>query len=176
MDRSVGFGQRKGGSKVAIDALTPVRRRRRIPAFQIMALPVLCCLPLAVHASGPGPASRGELKERVDLIELNHFYDDLGRHAYDQVIFYEWSPDFHRFHVIAWSLVENDLSRMPAKVPGQAEYSVIWYDRDSKIKREVRSKLYRETWSQFDPERANKKLIDEKYRLSLQRIPSRQTR
>ena len=105
---------------------------------------------------------------RVD--KLNHFYDDLGRHAYDQVIFYEWSPDYRRFHVIAWCLVENDTSRIPIREAGSRDYVTRWYDRDSKIQREVRSKLYRETWSQVDPERANKRLIEEKYRVSLLRV------
>ena len=49
--------------------------------------------------------------DSVDLIELNHFYDDLGRHAYDQVIFYEWSAEFCRYHVISWCLVEDDRDR-----------------------------------------------------------------
>jgi hypothetical protein len=145
--------------------LLPLVRKLILPAIHCFSLPVM------LYASGPTPHASGQLQERVDLIELNHFYDDLGRHAYDQVIFYEWSPDYRRFHVIAWSLIEGDLQRMPAKVPGSDEYAVHWFDRDAKIKREVRSKLYRETWSQVDPERANKKLIDEKYRLSLLRLP-----
>lgn len=108
-----------------------------------------------------------KLSETVDLIELNHFYDDLGRHSYDQVIFYEWSPDYSRYHVIAWSLVEQDKSRVPRKDAHRKDYYVEWYDRDARVYREVRSKVCRETWSQIDPERANKKLMDEKYRLSL---------
>ncbi len=143
-----------------------------------LILPTLHCLslPLLLYAAGPAPNSSREVSDRVDLIELNHFYDDLGRHAFDQVIFYEWSPDFRRFHVIAWSLVENDLARLPKKLPGSGDYSVKWYDRDSKIQREVRAKLYRETWGQVDPERANKKLIDEKYRLCLLQSPAREMR
>ncbi len=71
-----------------------------------------------------GPRCR-DVTETVDLIELNHFYDDLGRHAYDQVIFYEWSPDYRRFHVIAWCLVENDLSRMPTRNPKKRRVCVV---------------------------------------------------
>lgn len=134
------------------------------PLLKSVFLPLL--LTVSTTSSGSG---RG-ISERVDLIELNHFYDDLGRHAFDQVIFYEWSPDYCRFHVIAWCLVEDDLSRMPTKLPGSGEYVVRWFDRDAKIQRQVRSKLYRETWSQTDPERANKRLIDEKYRVSLLRV------
>lgn len=127
-------------------------------------------LPLILAVPSPFSGSGRTIHERVDLIELNHFYDDLGRHQYDQVIFYEWSPDYCRLHVIAWCLVEEDLGRIPRQEPGSREYVVRWFDRDSKIRREVRSKLYRETWSQVDPERANKKLLDEKYRISLLRV------
>ncbi len=128
---------------------------------------------LLAMPSAPGPRGR-DVTETVDLIELNHFYDDLGRHAYDQVIFYEWSPDYRRFHVIAWCLVENDLSRMPTRNACNGEHVVRWYDRDAKVRREVHSPLYRETWSQVDPERVNKKLLDEKYRTSLIRVPQRE--
>ncbi len=134
------------------------------PLMRSVLFPLMLSVPLS--SAGTGRA----IHDRVDLIELNHFYDDLGRHQYDQVIFYEWSPDYCRFHVIAWCLVEDDQGRMPKREAGSREYVVRWFDRDSKIQREVRSKLYRETWSQVDPERANKKLIDEKYRVSLLRV------
>lgn len=130
-------------------------------------------LPLLLWASGPSDGTP-TLRESVDLIELNHFYDDLGRHTYDQVIFYEWSAEYTRYHVLAWCLVEDDQSRMPVMLPGGREVQVRWYDRDVKRTREVRSKLFRETWTQTDPERENKKLLDEKYRNSLLKLPPKQ--
>jgi hypothetical protein len=129
-------------------------------------------LPFLLLASGPSDGS-SVLRESVDLIELNHFYDDLGRHAYDQVIFYEWSDEYCRYHVIAWCLVEDDHSRLPVRLPGGQEYLVRWYDRDVKRHREVRARLYRESWTQSDPERDNKKLLEEKYRISLLKVPNR---
>lgn len=129
---------------------------------------------LSAYASpciGITPARR--LTETVDLIELNHFYDDLGRHSYDQVIFYEWSPDYARFHVIAWSLIEKDKSRIPRRDSHRKDYFVRWHDRDSDLYREVRSKVYRETWSQVDPERENKKLMQEKHRIALLQVDKR---
>ncbi len=128
-------------------------------------------LPLLVSSAGHAPDSRVRLKERVDLIELNHHHDDLGRHSYDQVIFYEWSPDYCRFHVIAWYLVEEGKAKRPKRDPGRQDHFVSWYDRDAKVNRVVRSELYRETWGQVDPERANKKLLEEKYRVSLVKVP-----
>ncbi len=126
---------------------------------------------LVLFTSGSSGAK--PLSERVDLIELNHCLDDLGRHTFDQVIFYKWSPDYRRYHVVAWCLVENDLSRLPTRVAGTNDVVVNWYDRDAHSQRQVRSSLYRETWSQNDPERLNRKLLDEKYRTSLIRVPQR---
>ncbi len=131
----------------------------------ILLLPLLC------WASGASDSHT--LRESVDLIELNHFYDDLGRHTYDQVIFYEWSVEYSRYHVIAWCLVEEDQTRLPVLLPGGKEVQVRWFDRDIKRTREVRSKLYRETWTQSDPERENKKLLEEKYRGSLLKLPQK---
>ena len=129
-------------------------------------------LPLLLMASGPQDRE-SKIRQRVDLIELNHFFDDLGRHAYDQVIFFEWSEEYLRYDVIAWCLVEHQDGRIPVLQPASGEHVVRWYDRDGKVHREVRSKLYRETWTQIDPERANKQLLEEKHRISLLRAPIR---
>lgn len=136
----------------------------------------LCWLPVWAIAAGPPPQASAEIKQRVDLIELNHFYDCHGQHQFDQVIFYEWSPDYLRFHVIAWSLVEGDLKRLPRRMPGSGQYQVVWFDRDAKLHREVRAGLYRETWTQSDPERTNKQWIEEKDRLCLVKIADQQRR
>ena len=113
--------------------------------------------------------NQNEVKERVDLIELNHFYDDLCRPAYDQVILYEWSPDHRRFDVIAWALIDN-LEKAPHQLAGSGQWEVRWYDVDHKVFRVVGARLYRETWSQVDPERENKKLMPEKHRVGLMQI------
>jgi hypothetical protein len=111
--------------------------------------------------------------QRVDLIELNHCHDETGRHCYDQLVFYEWSPDYRRYHVVAWCLVDQGLARMPAFDHSKRLYIVSWYDRESGRHREIWSPIFRETWSDSDPERANKKLLDEKYRVTLLRQPAR---
>lgn len=139
-----------------------------VPLFREAILPLLLAFPMGVN----GPPQ--QLQQRVDLIELNHYFDDSGGHAYDQIIFYEWSPDYRRYHVIAWSLVENDLGRIPVYDRNRDLHVVDWYDRDLKRRRSITSALFRETWSQVDPERANKKLLDEKDRISLLRIDKHQ--
>lgn len=132
-----------------------------LPFLKTAIIPFLFSLTASTSGSGGG------LSEGVDLIELNHFYDRHGKHQYDQIIFYEWSPDYRRFQVIEWKLVENDLAAMPHRRPKIREYVVSWYDEELRIEREVHSRIFRQSWSQIDPERANKQLIDEKYRVSL---------
>jgi hypothetical protein len=147
--------------------------------FQLQfSLPLLhgILFPTLLLAFGSGDIKdQNSLTQRVDLIELNHRYDDQGRHCYDQVIFYEWSPDYRRYHVVAWCLVDNGLSRLPALDHNKNRYVVKWFDRDSGQHRVLWAPIYRETWSDWDPERANKELMDEKYRVSLMRQQTRPT-
>ena len=107
--------------------------------------------------------------ESVDCIELNHFYDHCGRLVYDQVIFYERVPETGKFRVRAWCLVEDreHLNRRPIKNEETGIYRVDWYDTDKKLQRSITSRLYRESWTQVDPERANKKFHDERLRVGL---------
>ncbi len=146
---------------MASDALIPMMRGVLWPVVSLFSLP------LWVTAAGPHPQAGLEIKQSVELIELNHFYDCHGQHQFDQVIFYEWSPDYLRFHVIAWNLVEGDLKRLPRRLPGSGLYYVAWFDRDARLHRQVCAPLYRETWTQSDPERTNKQWIEEKDRLCL---------
>lgn len=113
--------------------------------------------------------SASSISENVDLIELNHFHDCLGRHVYDQVIFYEWSNESGRYHVRAWCLVEDRelISRRPSRTYTDGRYHVRWQDRDQNLLRKISSQHFRETWTQTDPERSNKKLLDERLRTSL---------
>lgn len=147
--------------------------------FQLqILLPTLSCvfLPTVLLACGSGDAKDlNSVVQRVDLIELNHRYDDQGRHCFDQVIFYEWSPDYRRYHVVAWCLVDQGLTRRPALDHNKHRYVVRWEDRDTGQHRVIWAPIYRETWSDWDPEKANKELMDEKYRVSLMRQQARPT-
>jgi hypothetical protein len=153
------------------DRLVPPEERSEGMLSVFFPLTKSVLMPLLVSASGwSGNGLGSKVSERVDLIEYNHFYDETGCHSFDQVIFYEWSPDYSRYHVIAWCLIENDPSRKPRRDADRGDYYVSWYDRDAKVQREVRAPLFRETWSTVDPERANKQLLEEKHRISLLRL------
>lgn len=97
--------------------------------------------------------------KHFDLVELNHHYDHEGNHSYDQVIYYNWSPDYRRFDVEFWHIV-GKLSHCPTNHYGRW---VVENVPDRKFG--ASATLYRETWTfGVDPERAQKKLKDEKYR------------
>ena len=127
-------------------------------------------LPLFLVALGDLDVS-STVHENVDLIELNHFHDEQGRHVYDQVIFYEYSQSTAQHLVRAWCLLEPSelISRRPTHSHHDDRYHVRWFDPDQNIRRHISSTQYRETWTQTDPERINKRVLDERNRTALYR-------
>jgi hypothetical protein len=134
-----------------------------------MGQAVLMCWLLGSVSASSGSSL---VREEVDLIEVNHFHDELGRHVYDQVVFYGWSAAAGDYHVRGWCLLD-DPARWPRRNKGSGLYQVIWHDRDQRVQRQIVSRHYTETWTQVDPERVNKRLLDEKHRTSLVRAPAR---
>ncbi|WP_246120000.1 hypothetical protein [Blastopirellula retiformator] len=106
------------------------------------------------------------MTDRVDLVEINHYYDAQGRLVFDQVIFYEWSSKNARFDVVAWRLLKT-----PAQVPTRdwkrGGYVTSW--RDGEVLREVRSIQRRETWTQHDPELIERDYLPRELRRGLSR-------
>jgi hypothetical protein len=87
--------------------------------------------------------------EHVELVEVNHLYDERGQHLLDQLIFYDWSVQLSRFDVRAWRKVKSS-AQLPVRSWQDGDYHVTWYDRG--ILRHVRAAAFRETWTQYDPE------------------------
>ena len=94
-------------------------------------------------------------RERVDLMEVNHFYDEQGRLVFDQIIFYDWSPEHSRYMVRAWRMVKNP-AQLPERDWRDGGYLSVW--QDGEVLRRVRAESMRETWTQYDPE-----LIEREY-------------
>ncbi len=102
--------------------------------------------------------------DHVTAIELNHFYDDNGKHVFDQHIFYDWNPYANRFDVRDWKLI---------KAPGEAvyfdaprgEFRTEWHD--GLVMRSVRAGTYRETWTQQDPELVERAVLPKERRREL---------
>lgn len=91
---------------------------------------------------------------RVDLIEINQRVVH-GQPAYEQVIFYDWSPDYRRYHCQGWSL-RFDVMRKPGK------YVVRLPEN-----RFIEAPIIRYTVTEDDPERENTKLFPPEHRRKL---------
>lgn len=113
----------------------------------------------------------GVTVDEVDLVEVNHFYDDQGRLVFDQVIYYDWSPAQHRYQVRDWRLLKTP-SQIPVRDWRDGGYVSEWEDfKQRNGLRRVRSKSVRETWTQFDPELVEREFLAQEKREELTRIP-----
>jgi hypothetical protein len=102
--------------------------------------------------------------DRVDLVELNHFYDEQGRLVFDQLIFYDWSADDARYQVRAWRLIKNS-AQMPQRNINGKGYLCTWQDGD--VLRRVHAVAMRETWTQYDPELTEREFLPKERRRDL---------
>ena len=103
-------------------------------------------------------------RERVDLIEVNHFYDEQGRLVFDQVIFYDWSASDSRYMVRAWRLVKTT-SQLPQRDFQAGGYTAVWHDGD--LLRSVHAQAMRESWTQHDPELVEREYLPKERRKEL---------
>ena len=106
-------------------------------------------------------------RESVDLIELNHFYDEHGRLVFDQVIFYDWSSADARYNVRAWRLVKNP-AQLPQRDWSTGYFSAMWQDGEQL--RHVQSQSFRETWTQYDPELVEREYLPKERRKELRTV------
>ena len=101
--------------------------------------------------------------ETVDLIELNHVYSASGSPMYDQVLFYQWRPKTGDYQVRAVRLLLSD--DIPRRDFRRDDWVMIFSDRA--ILREVRSAAFRESWTQYDVEQAERTRLPKEYRSGL---------
>ena len=106
-------------------------------------------------------------RESVDLIELNHFYDEHGRLVFDQVIFYDWAAGEARYNVRAWRLVKN-AAQLPQRDWKDGGYSAMWQDGEQI--RHIHSRSIRETWTQYDPELVEREYLPKERRKELRTV------
>lgn len=105
--------------------------------------------------------------DHVDLIEVNHFYDEHGKLVFDQVIFYDWCPQQCRFNVRAWRLLKNP-TQIPVKNWEHGDYVAVWHDGE--LLREVRADAMRESWTQYDPELVEREYLPKEKRQELRKL------
>ena len=105
--------------------------------------------------------------ETVDLIEVNHFYDEQGRLVFDQCLFYDWSSADGRHMLRAWRLVKNP-SQLPQRDWEHGGHTAIW--QDGAVLRKVRAGSLRESFTQYDPELVERGFLPKELRRDL--LPS----
>ena len=118
---------------------------------------VLCAV-FAFRAEGPVST------DTADIIEVNHYYDANGKHVFDQVIFWDWHDDDCTFRVAAWRFLKPE-NHFPRRDPVRGGYVHIW--KDEGRLRCVRSKWFRETWTQYDPEVNDREFLTQRMRRGL---------
>jgi hypothetical protein len=127
------------------------------------------------------PADSDVIGDRVDVIEVNHFFDDAARHVFDQVIFYDWVPHRCQLIVRSWRMLKCD-GHKPRFDHQRGDFVCRWEDAIlikpgiykyneppvlpvyAHVVREVRAEILRESWEQYDRELINRELVPKEHR------------
>ena len=127
-----------------------------------------CLSTLAVVIATLGSQSvENVVNDQVDLIEVNHFYDDQGRLVFDQVIFYDWDPARGRYDVRAWRLLKKP-TQMPQRDVRGRKFFATWHDGE--VLRHVEAEAMRESWTQYDPELVEREFLPKDKRRELRKL------
>ena len=104
------------------------------------------------------------VREQVDLLELNHVQcPQTGRETLTQVIYWRWHEGNSRNHVTAWRM---------AKLPelfGRDGREWTESREDGPVRRIIRAKQFRETWTFHDPEIEDRQLLPADQRRGLRK-------
>jgi hypothetical protein len=105
--------------------------------------------------------------DKVDLTEINHYYDEHGRLVFDQIIFHDWISKNSEYRVVAWRMLKSD-TQIPVRRSKYNDFISTWYDGD--LLRKVISKTCMETWTQYDPELEERKIFPKEKRRELSKL------
>lgn len=108
-------------------------------------------------------------EDRVDLIELNHLYDECGRHVFAQLIYWDYDEEVGGHYIVAWRLLKSP-RQLPVKRDG--EWVSTWMD--GQVLRRITATTYDTTWEQHDPELEQRSVLPKEHRRGLLdvRIPT----
>ena len=108
-----------------------------------------------------GDAVEVTLTDSVDLIEVNHHFDENGWLVMEQVVFYQWCPVKCRYRVRDWRPLKT-FHQIPRKDFSRNVYVACW--KDGRHYREVTASQFRETWTTYDPELVDSLLAPKQHR------------
>jgi hypothetical protein len=113
------------------------------------------------------PKELSIIKDEVDIIEVNHFFNGQANLVLDQIIFWDWYEEYECFNVIDWRLMKSK-SQIPIRY--KEGYRAFWKDEKDEVIRETYSRWKRETWTLYDPEAYNRSILDIHQRKGLTKI------
>jgi hypothetical protein len=138
-------------------------------ALTILAWLILLALlvvGLRVARADAGPED--VVRETVDMVEVNHYYDEAGNPVFTQLMFLDWEPKFNAYAIVAWRLVK-DSSQWPQRNYPSSGYRIVW--NDNGVLRNVTAKAMSQTWSQSgvdgDPELNQRDWLPKEHRREL---------
>ena len=113
--------------------------------------------------------------DQVDLIEINHFHNEQGQHVFDQIIFYDWSPEHSRYQVRAFRMLKSP-AQLPRRNWQQGGFDTVWHDsQNGDVLRKVHSQSARESWTQHDPELVEREFLAKEKRRDLRKVTTGNT-
>ena len=110
------------------------------------------------------------LSDKVDLIEINHCYDEKGQLVFDQLLFYDWSPTKCHYDVRDWRLLKNPI-QVPRRNHEAGGFVAVW--RDGQVMRKVHAETIRESWTQYDPEITEQQFLPKEQRRPFPKLTAR---
>ena len=123
---------------------------------------------LAIIALLSMPQTDGATSDAVDVLEVNHVYDDCGREVLTQLIGWEKSEAPCGFSVVFWRLMkEDDRGMSPQFSQATQSYTSEWYDGE--VLRRVKAKKRWERWLQYDIEMFDRNIHPKQNRRELTR-------
>ena len=96
----------------------------------------------------------GVVQAHCDLVEINHYLDSVGGENFVQIIAWDWSPDYCRHHAQQW-MICTEWDHVGKTTTARH------YDGQEI---EVRSPIFRETWTTWDAEYVDRGRFDPKFR------------
>lgn len=116
------------------------------------------------------------LRERCDLIEVNHFYDSDARLVFDQLLFFDWSDADGRFQLRAWRLIKQPVASktsvpQPEMMPRFDHATGAWRCNwiDGELHREVSAPVLRESTTDYGPELTEREWLAKEQRQELRK-------
>lgn len=100
------------------------------------------------------------VRDHVDLVERNAFYDEEGKHVFTQLIWWQNTPSGYR--VREWRMVKDAEAMQPQQL-ASGEWQSLWLDR-GEVLRDVRATTYEESFTQYDRELKNRELLPQEQR------------